>query len=82
MKLGRAIWVIFSWFAAAAIAAVTSGLVCRGVYHFALWGMAVALAINFSLRVIVKRRADAQEERVRLEAEERMHPDDFATEYE
>ncbi|UCG16113.1 MAG: inorganic phosphate transporter [Phycisphaerales bacterium] len=82
LKLGRAIWVVFSWFAAAVIAAVASGLVCRGIYHLGVVGILAALAANITVRMVVARRADAQEKRVRAETEERMHPEDFALEEE
>jgi hypothetical protein len=82
LKLGRSIWVIFSWFAAVVIAAVATGLVCRGIYHLGVVGMALAIGANLFVRFRLKRRADAQEERVRVETEERMHPEDFALEEE
>jgi phosphate/sulfate permease len=82
LKMGRAIWVVFSWIAAAAIAAIGSGLVSRLIFHLELVGIILALAASFALRFVVKRRSDAQEERVRRDAEERMHPEEFASEYE
>ncbi len=87
LKLGRSIWVVFSWFAAAVIATLAAGIACLTIYHMYLWGagvtgMVVCVLANLTLRRIVKRRADAQEVRVRQEAEERMFPDDFSTEDE
>ncbi len=82
LKLGRSIWVVCCWFAAAAMATIAAGLVCLTIYHMAVWGMLLCVLANLALRRIVKRRADAQEERVRQEAEERMHPEEFATEDE
>jgi len=87
LKLGRSIWVVFSWFAAAAVATIAAGLVCLIVYHAYRWGagptgMVVCVLGNLVIRRIVKRRADAQELRVRQEAEERMFPDDFSREDE
>jgi phosphate/sulfate permease len=82
LKMGRAIWVVFSWFAAAVIAAATAAVVCRLVYHLATWGIVLALVANLLVRYIVGRRADAHEERTRHEAEERLHPEEFATEEE
>jgi phosphate/sulfate permease len=80
LKLGRAIWVMFSWVAAAVIAAVAAGCVCRIVYHWSLWGIALAIGLNLLVRRIVKRRADAQAARVREAAYERMYPEQFAEE--
>ncbi len=82
LKLGRSIWVVFSWFMAAAIAAVSTGIVCRIVFHLGILGMLLTIGINLIVRSTLKRRADAQNERVRIEAEERMHPEDFALEEE
>ncbi|MFH1420218.1 MAG: inorganic phosphate transporter [Planctomycetota bacterium] len=82
LKMGRAIWVVFSWFAAAVIASIGAGLVCLAIYHIGLIGMVVCVAGNLFLRRYIKRRADIQEESVRREAEERMHPEEFALEDE
>lgn len=82
LKLGRAIWVVFCWFAAAVIAAVVTAFTCRCIYHLGIWGMGLCLAASLTVRQILKRSADRQEERVRREAEERMHPEDFALEAE
>jgi hypothetical protein len=64
LKIGRAIWVIFSWFLAALIAAVATACVANIIYHFSMVGLLVAGAANFTVRLIAKRRSDAQEERV------------------
>ncbi len=82
LKLGRMIWVISSWFICAGIAAVAAGLVCRLVLHFSLAGIVIALAANFAVRQIVKKRSAEQERRVEEEAYERAHPDEFALEDE
>ena len=80
LKLGRMIWVISSWFICAGIAALAAGVVCRVVYHLGVGGMLIVLAANFATRHIIARRADAQEERVKEEAYERAHPEEFAPE--
>lgn len=82
LKLGRTIWVVFSWFAAAVIAAVAGGLVCRLIFHLNWPGMLVGVGANMAVRFLLKKRADAQEERVREEARERMNPELFASEFE
>jgi len=82
LKLGRMIWVIASWFISAAIAAVAAGVVCRMVYHLGIWGILIALAANLTVRRVVDRNSEVQEERVRAEAYERAHPDEFALEEE
>jgi phosphate/sulfate permease len=82
LKLGRSIWVVFSWFMAAGIAAVAAGVVCRIIFHLGVVGMLITIAVNLIVRVVLKRRADDQAERVRVEAAERMHPEDYALEEE
>jgi len=81
LKLGRTIWVMFSWFASAIIAAVAAGCVCLIVNYIGLLGMALGVGVNMSLRIMLKKRADAQEKRVQEQAHERMYPEEY-TEYE
>lgn len=80
LKLGRSIWVVSSWFAAAAMAVVLTGGVCLVISRLEVVGMVLCVLANLLVRRIIGRRAEAQEERVRRETEERMFPDDFATE--
>ncbi len=82
LKLGRSIWVVFSWFAAAVLASLSAGLICLMVYYIGIAGMVMSVLANLALRAYVKRRSDVQEERVKLEARERMHPEEFALEDE
>jgi phosphate/sulfate permease len=82
LKLARAIWVVFSWFMGAAIAVVAGGLVAGGIYRLGVLGLAIALAVNLTVRRILKARSDAQEKRVREEALERMAPERYAEEVE
>lgn len=82
LKLGRSIWVVFCWFAAAVIATLAAGVAVLVVYHIGWVGMILCVAANLFIRRFVKVRADAQEERVRMAAEERMHPEEFSMEEE
>jgi hypothetical protein len=82
LKLARSIWVIFSWFASAAIAATASAVVCLAIVHLETLGIVLCLAANLLVRVYLKRRADVQHSRVEEEAYERAHPDEFALEDE
>jgi len=66
LKIGRAIWVVFSWFLAALIAVVATAAVARVVFHLGVAGLAVAFGVNLAIRYFAKRRSDAQEERVHL----------------
>ncbi len=82
LKMGRAIWVVSSWFISAAIAMVAAGIVATVVYRFDLIGIGVCIMANFAIRRFLKARADAQSKRVEEEAYERSHPERFALEDE
>ena len=80
LKIARSIWVIISWFLAAAIAAVFTGLVCVVVYYsiasgLGVTGLVVMIVINLLLRRRFKRQGDAQIERTRQEMIERSKAD-------
>ncbi len=81
LKIGRAIWVVFSWFAGAALAIGAAAVVALSVYKLQLFGMALAIAVNLVVRRVLQVRGDAQQRRIRDEARERMDPDRYATEY-
>lgn len=70
LKVGRAIWVITSWFLAAAIAMVATALVAWAVYHLEIAGLALALGANLAVRYFARVRADEQERRVHRRAPE------------
>lgn len=82
LKLGRAIWVVTSWFLAAIIAALATALVATAVLHLQLWGMALCLLANLLIRRTLRKRSDRQTELVKEEAYERAHPEEFALESE
>ncbi len=82
LKLGRSIWVIFSWGFSALIAATATFLVATAVFQFEIAGIVVCLAVNFTVRYMLKKRADEQVVRVEEEAYERVHPEEFALEQE
>ena len=75
-------WVVFSWFAAAGIAAFFAGAVCLVVYRAGILGLIITVGINLALRRYLRRRSDAQEARVRQATRERMHPEEYALEDE
>ena len=82
LKLGRAIWVVSSWFLSALIAAVAAAIVARTVYHLHILGIVGCVVVNLLVRQTLKRRADAQATRIEEEAYERAHPEEFALETE
>jgi phosphate/sulfate permease len=82
LKLARTIWVVFSWFSSAVIAAIAAGFVCLLVYKAGVVGMVLGVTTNLIIRHQIKRRSDAQEQRVREETRDRMHPELYAEEYE
>jgi len=82
LKMARAIWIVFSWFMAAAIAAVFTGIVCLIIHFAGLFGLAATIGLNLYLRRIFRDRGDAQTRRTREELMERRHPERYATEFE
>jgi phosphate/sulfate permease len=64
LKIGRAIWVVVSWFVSAMIAMLGTALVAVVVYRMRFTGIALVLLVNLLVRFVAKRRADAQEERI------------------
>ena len=82
LKLARSIWVVFSWFASAAIASTASAVLCLALVHLGTPGIAGGLVASVAIWVHIKRRADVQAKRVQEEAYERAHPEEFAPEDE
>lgn len=82
LKLARMIWVVFSWFAAAVIAAAAAAVVALLVYKTEAIGILIGVGVNLAIRHVLKKRADAQETRVREQARERQYPERYAEEYE
>ncbi len=80
LKLARTIWVVFSWFAAAVIAAIAGALVATTINRLEVVGIILVLVANLVVRQFMKGRADRQEETVRLAAQERRAPEDYAEE--
>ncbi len=67
-KIGRAIWVVFSWFAGALLAMFASMLVAAALVKLSLFGLALVVLANLGLRHFVKRRSAQHEERNHIEA--------------
>ncbi|MCF7838276.1 MAG: inorganic phosphate transporter [Candidatus Marinimicrobia bacterium] len=61
LKIGRAIWVVFSWFTAALIAMLCSAGVALMLLKLGLTGLIICLAANFALRRYVRCCADRHE---------------------
>ncbi|MCP4590294.1 MAG: inorganic phosphate transporter [bacterium] len=80
LKLGRFMWVVSCWFAAAVVSATAAGIVSRLIFHLGLMGVFVALGVNLTVRRYIRRRSDVHEQSVREAADERMHPEDYALE--
>jgi len=82
LKLGRTIWVIFSWFSSAMIAAAAAAVVALLLLHGGVAGMGIGVAANLVVRTVMKRRGDAQQRRAEEAARERQFPEQFAEEVE
>ena len=61
LKIGRAIWVVFSWFFGGLLALAASAAVAWTLLKAGTAGLAVGLAANLALRAYVKIRADRHE---------------------
>ncbi len=82
LKLARALWVVASWFLSAIIAAAACFLVTTAVTRLEVLGIVLCLGVNLLVRRTLKQRADRQAKRVKEEAYERAHPEEFALEQE
>ena len=72
LKVGRAIWVMSSWFISALVAMVATGLVCRTIFHLGTIGVILGLAANLGVRAWAKSGAQRQDDRVHEEARKRI----------
>ena len=61
LKIGRAIWVVFSWFFGGLLALVAAAAVAWGLLKAGTAGLVLGLAANLALRAYVKIRADRHE---------------------
>ncbi|NCA83357.1 MAG: inorganic phosphate transporter [Opitutae bacterium] len=61
LKIGRAIWVVFSWFSGGLIALVAAGAVAWVLLHAGPLGLVLGLGGNLALRAFVRRRSDRHE---------------------
>ena len=64
LKMGRTIWVVFCWFFSALIAATAAGLVTKLISTAGIIGVFVGLAVNLYVRLLMKKKADQQEEQL------------------
>ena len=71
LKMGRTIWVVFCWFFSAFLAAAATGLTAKLISIGGTVGIVAALAVNLTVRTLMKRGADRQENRMQQEANER-----------
>jgi len=67
LKLGRSVWIIFSWFAAAGMATIVAGAVCVTIYYVGIYGMIGCMLANLVIRHFVKKKGNEQELRLREE---------------
>jgi len=62
-KIGRAIWVIFSWFSGALLAMAASGLTAMILFKLEIVGLAICLVANFAIRRLVTKRSALHDEK-------------------
>jgi len=84
LKIGRAIWVFFSWFLGAFVAMASSALLA--VFILWLWkmgigviGLAIGLGGNIGLRFLVKKRSDRHEQIHHEAVSKRIREDEIRT---
>jgi phosphate/sulfate permease len=63
LKIGRAIWVVFSWFFGGLLALAAAALAAVLLLHAGTAGLLAALVANLVLRAAVRRTADRHEQR-------------------
>ena len=63
LKIGRAIWVVFSWFFGGFLALAATAGVAWALLQTGTAGLAIGLGGNLALRAFVKRRSDRHEHR-------------------
>ncbi len=63
LKIGRALWVVFSWFAGGFLALVATAVVAWLLVRTGTPGLLLGLGGNLALRAFLKRRADLHEQR-------------------
>lgn len=71
LKLGRTIWVVFTWFFSAFLSAATTAVCVLLVYNLGVVGILLCLSANFFVRQYMKSRSDRHEEKMKQEANER-----------
>ncbi len=62
LKIGRAIWVVFSWFFGGILALAAAAGVAWVLLKAGTAGLVIGLAANLLLRAFVKRRSDRHEQ--------------------
>ena len=61
LKIGRAIWVVFSWFAGGLLALIAGAAVAWVLLKASIIGLVLCLGANIALRAFVRLRADRHE---------------------
>jgi len=77
LKIGRAIWVVFSWFFGGLLALIAGGVVAFVLLKVGTVGVLLALGANLALRAFVRLRADRHEKKYHPPTEpgsEEAHP--------
>lgn len=71
LKLGRAIWVVTSWFMGAFIAAFSCAIIAFLIYRLEYFGLLLAIGLNLGLRYLFKERADQHEKMYHTKTKEK-----------
>ncbi len=75
LKIGRSIWVVFSWVFGGLLALVAGGVVAFVMLKVGMIGLLLALGGNFALRAFVRLRSDRHEKKYHPQTEEEYIPE-------
>ena len=62
LKIGRAIWVLFSWISSGFAAFAITALMARLLFTLEIYGIIVAVSLNIALWFLFKKKADNHEQ--------------------
>ncbi|MBT5925243.1 MAG: inorganic phosphate transporter [Verrucomicrobia bacterium] len=68
LKMGRTVWVVFCWFASAFVAAGMAGVISKIIHLGGLYGIAIGLIGNLTVRYVMRKRADKHEAHLKEQA--------------
>lgn len=74
-KMARSIWVVFSWFSGAFLAAASCAVVAFLITKFQTFGVIAALGLNLWAKIYFSKKADEQEETIHKPSQDKDQED-------